>query len=183
MKKRLLIVLFIIATLAQFAIPLYMICKYEKVLRKGEVFHFETAPVDPHDPFRGKYVTLRIKNDMVNNPGGLFKHGDEVFLTVANREDGFAYFSKASKERPETSNYYKTYCEWEDVQGIHVKISFDRYYMNEDKAPEAERLYNARPSKDASSSWVSVRILDGTAVIEDLFINGISARELFKNSD
>lgn len=183
MKKRLLIALFIIAALLQFAIPLSMICKYEKVLRKGEVFRFETAPVDPHDPFRGKYVTLNIKNDMVNNPGGLFKYGDEVFLTVANREDGFAYFSKASKERPETSNYYKTYCEWEDIQGIHVKINFDRYYMNEDKAPAAERRYNNAVRDSKNKSWVLVRIMDGTAVIEDLFINGIPARELFINSD
>jgi len=183
MKKRLLIALFIIAAITQFAIPLSMICKYEKVLRKGEVFRFETAPVDPSDPFRGKYVTLRIKNDSVNNPGGLFKHGDKVFLTIENREDGFAYFSKASKERPETSNYYKTRCEWEDIQGIRVKINFDRYYMNEDKAPEAERRYNDAIRNSKNKSWVSVRILDGTAVIEDLYINGVSVNELLKEAN
>ena len=182
MKRRLLTGIFILAALTQFAVPLSMICKYEKVLRKGEVFRFETAPVDPNDPFRGKYVTLRIKNDSVQNPGHSFSYGEEVFLTVEKDKDGFAYFSKASKEKPATPDYYKTSCEWEDTGKIHVKIGFDRYYMNEGKAPEAERRYNAGRSKDASPSWVSVRILDGTAVIEDLFINGKSVKALLTNT-
>ncbi|OGV34412.1 MAG: hypothetical protein A2020_05050 [Lentisphaerae bacterium GWF2_45_14] len=182
MKKRLLIALFILATLAQFAVPSSMIYKYETVLGNGEVFRFKTAPVDPSDPFRGKYVTLSIENDSVKNTGHLFSYGESVFLVVENDKDGFAYFSKASKEKPATSNYYKTRCKWADGGEIRVQIGFDRYYMNEEKAPEAERRYNARRSKDASPSWVSVRILNGTAVIEDLFINGVSVNELLKGT-
>ncbi len=48
--------------------------------------------------------------------------------------------------------------------------------MDEAKAPRAERL--AREATRSTNCWVAVRILDGKAVIEDVFAEGRSLRDL-----
>ena len=44
--------------LAQLAAPLLQIAKYEAVIAYGAEYKFKTAPVDPPDVLRGRYVAL-----------------------------------------------------------------------------------------------------------------------------
>ena len=60
--------------------------------------------------------------------------------------------------------------------GVRIDIPFDRFYMDEAKAPRAERI--VRNSTRSTNCWVNVRILDGKAVIEDVFAEGQSIRDL-----
>src|SRR5262249_61542714 len=46
--------------LAQIAVPVSMITRYEATLRRGTVFKGRTAPVAPVDAFRGRYVWFRL---------------------------------------------------------------------------------------------------------------------------
>ena len=57
---------------AQVAVPLQMIQQRETVLREGELFRFKTEPIDPADPFQGRYVWLQIEDDFVP----ISKHSD-----------------------------------------------------------------------------------------------------------
>ena len=59
---------------------------------------------------------------------------------------------------------------------FRIDIPFDRYYMDEAKAPRAERL--VRESTRSTTCWVNIRSLDGKAVIEDVFAEGQSLRDL-----
>lgn len=68
MRKNLIILLFAILALAQIASPLSMIVKRELVLKNGIPFRFKTIPQDPADPFRGRYVALRIEASNVPKP-------------------------------------------------------------------------------------------------------------------
>jgi hypothetical protein len=66
----------------------------------------------------------------------------------------------------------------------YIEYPFDRYYMNEDAAPEAERIYAAqarRPAMDDEPSrddYVVVRIRDGDGVIEQLYLRAQPVEEL-----
>jgi uncharacterized membrane-anchored protein len=50
----------------QFAVPLSMIRSRENILRNGELFSFKTRPIDPADPFQGRYVWLGIDGTIKN---------------------------------------------------------------------------------------------------------------------
>ena len=39
-------------------VPAKMIFNKEAVLAQGKDYRFKTAPIDPYDPFRGKYIDL-----------------------------------------------------------------------------------------------------------------------------
>ena len=59
-KRKLLITSFILLCLVQTAVPLSMIARREFTLRNGRVYKFKTAPVDPYDAFRGRFVALAV---------------------------------------------------------------------------------------------------------------------------
>ena len=67
MKSRTLILTsFIAVALIQLLVPAKMIWDQEEVMRDGKVFRFKTEPIDPNDPFRGKYITLSFQEENTN---------------------------------------------------------------------------------------------------------------------
>src|SRR5690554_461138 len=62
-NKKFLFIAFILVAIIQLAVPAKMIWDKENVLKSGKEFKFETAPVDPTDPFRGKYIALNYKEN------------------------------------------------------------------------------------------------------------------------
>jgi uncharacterized membrane-anchored protein len=181
---------------AQVAVPLRMIQQRETVLREGELFRFKTQPIDPADPFQGRYVWLNIEKDTVllpKNESENIEWRSSGYATLSVDDEGFAYFSDWTEERPDAPNYLKTKC-WgsdpveapdgipsprnpeEKLTRLHIDIPFTRFYMDEAKAPLAEiRAREATQNKDC---WVEVRILNGKAVIEDVIAEGQSLRDL-----
>ncbi|MBO7655789.1 MAG: GDYXXLXY domain-containing protein [Kiritimatiellae bacterium] len=55
---------------------------------------------------------------------------------------------------------------------VHLKTPFSRFYMDEDAAPEAERLVNRQNERDRKPAVACVRVLNGQAVLADLEIDG-----------
>ena len=179
-----------ILILAQIAVPFSMIQTRENVLRNGEVFRFKTQPIDPADPFQGRYVRLRFEDDFVpcskeDKPD--LNYREPIYALIETDADGFARFTEWSREPPASGHYLKTRYtgmkqNWNrDTKtrihkGIRIDLPFDRYYMDEAKAPRAERL--AREATRSTNCWASVRILDEKALIEDVFAEGQSLRDL-----
>jgi len=189
MKKRSLIILGILIA-AQLAIPFSMIRSRENILRNGELFRLKTRPIDPGDPFQGRYVWLGFEDDYIpyskdDEPD--FDYKAPIYASIETGEDGFAHFTEWHREKPAIGHFLKTRylgkrIEWDPeiekstCKGLQLDIPFDRFYMEEAKAPRAERL--ARESTRSTNCWVAVRILNGKAVIEDVFAEGQSLREL-----
>jgi uncharacterized membrane-anchored protein len=179
-----------ILIIVQLAVPFSMIQSRENILNSGELFKFRTRPIDPADPFQGRYVRLGIDMDYIpysekQKPDLSYKA--TIFATVETDEKGFARFTGWSRERPADGNYLKTRNKGQRrirdpesderiYKGMRLDIPFDRYYMEEAKAPRAERL--AREATRSTNCWVNVRILNGKAVIEDVFAEGQSLRDL-----
>ncbi len=73
---------------AQFAAVGSLIAKHERVLREGTVHRFRTRPIDPADPFQGRYVQLVYERDYI--PGTNEKeeaplHGEHVDVSSRTR--------------------------------------------------------------------------------------------------
>ncbi|SDQ19988.1 GDYXXLXY domain-containing protein [Flagellimonas zhangzhouensis] len=181
-KKKITITLFALVVLAQLFVPAKMIWDQEDVLRSGNEFKFKTAPVDPNDPFRGKYITLSFDHNTVEveNTEDWYR-GDEVYAIISNGKDGFARIQSIKKEKPSgNKDYLKAEIGFSTGTANRVSIDFpfDRFYLEESKAEEAEYTYWSSRRDTTKITYALVNIKDGQAVLKDVLIDGVSIVEL-----
>ena len=161
--------------LLQVGVPLSMIARREATLQHGEVFRFKTAPVDPYDAFRGRYVALNFEQGQLEVPAAeQYYRNEKVHALLEVDEDGFAKLVGVSRRRPAHAAYLTVRVMWATGGGkVQVRLPFNRYYMNEELAPEAESLYRSRNRRDDErTAYVAVRVQRGFGVLEELFVDG-----------
>ncbi|HYC84206.1 MAG TPA: GDYXXLXY domain-containing protein [Chryseosolibacter sp.] len=176
--------------IGQWFVPGKMIADNESTLANGKLFRFKSAPVDPTDPFRGSYIVLSFDITAINQKKGeQWKSGDHVFVSIGNDSAGFAAVKEASLTRPSTTSHYVevalTHNRYRDHEGVfRIEWPFDRFYMEESKAPAAERIYDSRAREDSTQvAYAEVRVKDGTAVIEDVKINDRSVVDIVRENN
>ncbi len=187
-NKPVVFIVFALMVVAQLGVPAKMIFDQEEVLSSGKEYWFETAPIDPNDPFRGKYITLNYVADRVNiSAEEKWTWQEEIYLTFeANPATGFAEIKDYYREAPEgEENYLKAKVEtmnrlYEDTtqQTLYIEFPFERFYMEEAKAPEAEKVYNQSRSDDSQITYAVVSIGQGSASLKNVMINGTPIGEL-----
>ncbi len=168
----------------QIALPARQILRWETVLARGEAFRFRTAPVDPADALRGRYVALAFETGTVAVPaadGERFEPGDRACGTITVDSDGFARISAISRGVP-SAPHVALRVGWQYDGGHRVVLPFDRYYLPEDVAPAAERAYRELARADRVDAFVVVRVLDGDAAIEALYLGGVPVREYLRGT-
>ncbi len=172
--------LFAAVALLQLAAPASMIWSRERTLAKGQEFKFRTAPVDPYDAFRGRYVALSFENSEATLVQGVSApFGRTLYATIETGGDGFAKFGAASLSPPKNKPYLKVKAGVTTSSGgITLQLPFDRFYMEEGKAPAAEAAYREHNRQGARDAYVVVRVLDGAGVIEDLYVGGKPIEEV-----
>ncbi len=160
--------------LLQLAVPAGMIAGREITLRRGELFRFRTAPVDPYDPFRGRFVALNLEQAQAPRPAGVeLSYRQKVFALLAVDEAGFAYCSGIDTERPAAGHYLVARIASLDQEQVRLQLPFDRYYAEEDLAPEIERAYRAHSRRDKQEAFITVRVRQGRGVLEELYIEDL----------
>lgn len=174
--------------LVQWALPTYLIHRGQTTLEQGRQYRFRTAPVDPADPFRGRYVALDFEAARLALRTGAdaFEAGQRVQVPIVVGADGFATLGAPVVAVPASSDYLQARVQWVNNGELGLRLPFDRYYMDERAAPEAERRYweasrraGATDAEDARRpAFVTVRVRSGYAVLEDLYIDGRPVREL-----
>jgi hypothetical protein len=168
----------------QVAVPLRMIAGQQRTLREGTVWRFRTAPVDPADAFRGRYVALGFENDHTTvAPGHEVSQGDWVYVPLSVDGEGFARLEPALGSPPASGDYLRLRAQWLGGGGeqtlVHFTLPFHRLYLEESAAPRAEAAYVASQRADARRpAWAVVRVLDGRAALEDVRVEGRSLREM-----
>nr|WP_321451817.1 GDYXXLXY domain-containing protein [uncultured Carboxylicivirga sp.] len=187
-KKSILLTLFVVVALAQLFVPYKMIWDRETILKEGTDIKLKTAPIDPNDPFRGKYIVLdydenTIKKDSIEH----WSKGDKVFVYFSNDKDGFAKIASVTREvSDEDKPYVKATIGnrfWDDTTSIRIDYDFDRFYMEESKAKGAEEAHRQAQRDTSKISYALVSVKDGEAVVKDVFIDDVSVRELAKEGN
>jgi len=202
MKKRLFYAFIFIGIIAQFGALISNIAFHEMVVRKGTVHRFQTAPVDPFDAFRGRYVALNFKVFQEFSADVEISREKWSYLQIGTNADGFSIIERLSQKNDVTPPYLKVrawssmiYADEMEVDSEGKKhrvptgkydvyfphLSFDRYYMPEHIAPQAEEVYRQHQQATGSDEHTTVavvRIWKGRAVVEDLEIDGIPIREV-----
>lgn len=152
----------------QFAVPLTMIVQKEAVRDQGAELRLRLLPVDPADPFRGRYLALRFA---VEEPGYDLPPGDSAPL--------FARFGRDAEgwdviEGFTTDGKQPGVLRVERVRGSgnRIRVPWNRYFVNERRAPaiEDEVRRAMRPGADAPPVYATLRVAGGDAVITGLWI-------------
>lgn len=186
--KKWILILMALTALAQIGIPIVMVIDSEHILDDGIPNKIRTAPVDPNDPFRGKYISLDFENDyFVIEDDTDWKRNDLVYVLFQKDSFGFATIKAITKNPPsESRNYIKTsiqrvsYYSNRGHYRVYVDFPFDRFYMEESKAPKAERLYNTGVRQDSAEVYALLMVEDGNFILKDVFYNGISIGEMVR---
>jgi uncharacterized membrane-anchored protein len=180
--KKLIITLFSALALAQIAVPAGMILRHEKILKEGKDYRFRTEPVDPTDPFRGKYIILNFKADTFRvNDTGWPSREDNIFVLLDLDKDGYAKVAGLSKEEPrDNREYIKAKAGWIEEGLVDIEYPFGKFYMEESKAPEAEKIHASFSRDTGHTTYAIVRVYKGDAVLKNVFIDDIPIAEAVK---
>src|SRR5438067_13188253 len=90
--KMLRIVLFAVVALLQVSVPASVIWNRERTLKEGRVWKFRTAPVDPVDAIRGRYIALRFDAETIprNTLPEEKRSGRPLYVILKEDAAGFA---------------------------------------------------------------------------------------------
>lgn len=183
-----------------FAVPGAMIYCHETILKTGEPYLFKTRPVDPYDLFRGRYVSLAFEQDTFDYKGSeYFDAKDKVYAVLGQDAQGFASIASLTRVKPKDGAYLKVRVAWHEtsrwvydektkqgenvaVNTVHLLLPFNRFYMNEKKAPKAEDYYRrvhteAQAKKTEVNLSAQVRVLKGHGILEALSADGKPIQE------
>lgn len=187
MNRKLALAGLALLALVQWAVPAAMIHGQQKTLAEGEVYRFRNAPVDPADPFRGRYVTLSFDAACVPKD---VAHGDmnarPLYALLGQDVDGYATVARLSDSRPGQGDYVNVRrSRWDSGclgSELRVDFPFNRYYLPEDLAPRAESAYRDMTSRSSGevgrvAAYVGVRVREGHAALEELYLDGKPLRQ------
>jgi uncharacterized membrane-anchored protein len=186
-NKKILIVLFVGLIISQIYIPASMIIKREIILTQGIQYKFRAAPVDPYDPFRGRYVYINIDNaNEIKIPENeTYLRNETVYAIFEKGADGFSRIGSIARIKPESDNYFKTRVLYNSGNRdgstyVAIDIPFNRYFMDESIAPEAERAYRENVRGIEGDAYVTVRLKGGEAVLERLYIKDMPVEQYIR---
>jgi uncharacterized membrane-anchored protein len=184
--KKIPVILLAVLIVVQLAVPVTMIVRKETVIANGKVFRFRTAPIDPADPFRGRYIDLNFeasRYDFTDSEDSI--QGPDAYALIREDEEGYAEIAMVLDAPPgTTTDYVKIKLNQSGILNLFGGLGgsftfpFERFYMDEEKAPHAEQIYRQAQRDTSFESYALVSIWNGGGVITDVLINGKSVRDI-----
>lgn len=161
----------VIMIAVQISVPIYLIVTNEITLAQGSLFKFRVAPADPYDPFRGRYVTVRLQDDEVASDV-LWNEGDRAFASMDTR-DGYAVITALTAEKPDTPDFIEVQIAYCSENTATVKYPFDRIFMNEKIAPLVDSAFFSFEG----TVYLTVAVKDGKATVKKLLFDDTEAEK------
>lgn len=180
---------YLLAVGAALAYPVAKIISFEYPSVPPNIYMFETEIRDPYDPMRGRYVSLNFKQNRVCLPGKntrLLDWGRPCYAVLEANPDGTARIADLVtdvKQLPAGKDFLKVKYNYfaqdfdrktkeHEKTGAHIIVlPFDRFYLNERLAPEAEK--EVRESTRRGKAFVRVKIYrNGNFALDDLLVDG-----------
>lgn len=169
--------IFAVLCLLQLGAAARGIAIHERTLAEGADVLLAVAPVDPADPFRGRYVSLAFELEQANHKlqGRAPIYNEPAYVVLKVDAARVASVDYVTATEPASGLYLKAASSWQESDTtVHVSLPFKRYYMNEALAPAAEAAYRAAIVRDdGEKNYARVRLLGGRAVIEAVLLDGV----------
>lgn len=178
--KYILLLIFLFITFFQLLVPANMIFQKNKTVESGTLYKFRVKPVDPADPFIGRYVDLSFDQDTVPvDDDKFYRNGSIIYVELARSIDSFAVIKGISLEPYDAqTDYVQAKVAYAYDNKVHIQYPFSKFYMEESKAPDAE-MYADKMLRDSTyTGYAEVYIYKGDAVLKDVKINNRTIRSL-----
>ena len=177
--KLLLGIVFGMLCLVQIGVVLFQIMNYEKILKEGESFYFKVLPLDPYDPFRGRYVTLRFENaTKAPLAQGQNKKNQSLGYAILEHQEKLDRVKEITFVKPKEGSFLEVNINENRQKNasstVYFSLPYDRFYMREDVAPKAEKVLGLRSGIEVKAK---LKVLNGKGVIEELLVGEISLSE------
>ena len=166
--------------------PVSRIVAFEAPPSMPKTYDFKVELRDPYDPVRGRHVRLTVPMT-VRLPGRekpLDIYDARMYASLRRGKDGTAEIADLTPEPPASGDFIPVrYQGMSNDRKLHQATPlFDRFYLNEAAAPEAERLV-AEALRSSGRVLVRVKVYsDGNTVVETILIDGRDLRELLRDS-
>ncbi|HSB93224.1 MAG TPA: GDYXXLXY domain-containing protein, partial [Flavitalea sp.] len=83
-------ILFLLVIIVQLCVPASVVFNQERIHLSGTTHKMQLAPIDPNDPFRGKYIILSFRENIARIPkDSSFKKGEPVFVLMTPGKNDF----------------------------------------------------------------------------------------------
>jgi uncharacterized membrane-anchored protein len=180
------VIAFLLLAFIQWLVPVKIIFQKNEVLKKGRSYKFQTEPVDPSNPFKGKYITLNFTASSFTDTieRGL-THNADIYVMLGTDQNGYVFIKSLSTDKPKETiefvraNVYYTSKE-KDSLTVFIRYPFNEFYMDEYKAPKAEIIFRESTGDRPTNTYALVKIWKGEAVIQDVYINDTPIRKLIR---
>lgn len=153
-----------------------MIFNNEETISKGTEYKFKCMPIDPNDPFRGKYITLsyEVENTEYDQTIGEEYFSDQVLYgTVDVGPDGFAIITHLyTSESDISEDYIAVRIVYVAQDHLKIDVPLDRFYMEEALAQPAEKLVQSQRRDTSIQVYALVSLLRGNPVLTDVYVDG-----------
>ncbi len=181
-------IIFIVLALAQLFIPAQMILNQESILKTGIAYKFKTQPVDPSDPFKGKYINLNYEISSFKTNDSLWQRNEPIYVYLTTDSLNFAKIDTVSRNiLPENNNdYFTAKANWyrKHSNVLSIQFPFNHYYMEETKAYDAEvAVRNRQRDSMPNNTYALVYIKEGEAVLNDVVIDNMSIKDYVVKED
>lgn len=185
MKTIHIFLIFVLVAAIQLSIPAQMILNQETILKTGTPYKFKTQPVDPSDPFKGKNINLNYEIDSFNTTDSLWERNEPIFVYLITDSLGFAKIDTVSRNilADNNNDYVKAKAQWyrNYSNDLTIQFPFNRYYMDETKAYDAEVTVRSRQQDSLpNNTFALVYVENGEAVLNDVLIDEISIKDYVK---
>jgi len=190
MNRRWLLGAFAAVCVAQLAVPALMIRTYESTLARGREFKVRCAPIHPGAALQGRYVRVDLRLSLA--PGDAVDEttpgervgAEKLWAVLEEGPDGFARASSILRERPADGDVVPVRYAPEPADPVHprppgheFRMEIYQYYVTESKIAEPHRVTLGEPAEGGVDAYATVRVLDGVAVIERLYLAGMPIEE------
>ncbi|GAA4236288.1 hypothetical protein GCM10022291_20280 [Postechiella marina] len=188
MKTIHIFIIFLLVVVVQLFVPAKMILNQESVIEHGEVFKFKTQPIDPSDPFKGKYINLNYTISNITTTDSLWKRRAPIYVYLETDSLGYAKIQTVSRTILAENNntYVKASVQWYAKYNnqLNINFPFNRYYMKETKAYDAEiAVRNRQRDSLLDNTYALVYVKQGDAVLTDVLIDDIPIKNYVEKKE
>ncbi len=175
--------LFIILCLGQWLLIGKWIVDAEKINTLGTFVKIPCVQVDPIDPLRGTYLTIRPEpNQIFFDDRSKYKSLDEIWINYRQvKEDDYSFdFAQPTNENPKNLVYIKA-----KVQSVYpadslqhskyfatIEFPIYKYYVNEAEAPSIADKYNKALNDTTQKVYFGAFVLKGQVRVSSLWVGG-----------
>ncbi len=120
-------------------------------LMTGKTIVLATQPIDPFDPLRGQYITIRYEISAVIVPANV-SEGDYVYVSLAEDKQGISRAAGASLQPPREGTFIRGKIERLSGGNAQVLYGIEQYFFERNAQFETQGIQvEARVSSDGQA--------------------------------